>query len=190
MPESTNRDVENGIHGEDPNVSAGRSRRPGFARQYSERHLYDWTAFAPPRNHPLNFLKWLTEGVTSRKLSDEELQQNLCSVARLLFLLREYQDRFGMPEMGGPKDQQFVLQEVSTDLYAGGAPIWSLEPFMKRVAEGLTGKRGVDFFFLPRKAFIFAPTSGATCMFAWNRGFRICMLEAMERVAVRLACFC
>ena len=166
-----------------------KSSRPEYVRQYEQRNLYDWTEFAPSRKNPLKFIKWLMEGGAAQKQTDEALQKNLCSVARLLFLLREYQDRFGMPEMGGPKDQEFVLQEVCTDLYAGGAPIWSLEPFMKKVAEGLTGKRGVDFFFLPRKAFIFAPTSGATCMFAWNRGFRICKLEAMERVAVRLASF-
>lgn len=81
----------------------------------------------------------------------------------------------------------YFLLDATTD--AGGAPIWTLDPVMIKVAEGLTGKRGVDFFFLPRKAFIFAPTSGASIMFAWNRGFRISRLEDMERVAVRLASF-
>lgn len=157
---------------------------------YSQHDLYDWTEFAPaPKQHPLKFIKWLVEGVSSKRESDEALQHNLSGVARLLVLLREYQDRFGMPEVGSPRDQEFVLQDICIDLYAGGAPIWALEPVMKKVAEGLTGKRGVDFFFLPRKAFIFAPTSGATSMFAWNRGFQISKLEAMERVAVRLASF-
>lgn len=167
-----------------------RSRRQGFARQYEQRDLYDWKEFAPaPSKNPLHFFKWLVEGVSSKKETDEALQENLCGVARLLILLRDYQGRFGMPEVGGPRDQEFVLQDICIELYAGGAPIWALEPVMKKVAEGLTGKRGVDFYFLPRKGFIFAPTSGATFMFAWNRGFRISRLEAMERVAVRLASF-
>jgi len=188
-PESSQLDVEHGVAvSGDPDVSL-RSRRPRFERSYAEKSLYNWKTHAPTPNRPVSFMKWLVEGVSAKKETDEELHQNLAGVARLLILLREYQDRFGMPEEGGPRDQEFVLQELCTDLYAGGSPIWALEPVMKKVAEGLTGKRGVDFFFLPRKAFIFAPTSGATFMFAWNRGFRICVLEAMERVAVRLASF-
>jgi len=60
---------------------------------------------------------------------------------------------------------------------------------MKRVAEGLTGKRGVDFFMLPRRAFIFAPSSGATAMFRITRGYDMQRLDDMETVAVRLASF-
>ena len=60
---------------------------------------------------------------------------------------------------------------------------------MKRVAEGLTGKRGVDFFMLPRRAFIFAPSSGATAMFRIARGYDMQRLDDMESVAVRLASF-
>lgn len=60
---------------------------------------------------------------------------------------------------------------------------------MKRVAEGLTGKRGVDFFLLPRRAFIFAPSSGATAMFRIARGYDMQRLDDMENVAVRLASF-
>ena len=60
---------------------------------------------------------------------------------------------------------------------------------MKRVAEGLTGKRGVDFFMLPRRAFIFAPSSGATAMFRITRGYDMQRLDDMENVAVRLASF-
>ena len=60
---------------------------------------------------------------------------------------------------------------------------------MKRVAEGFTGKRGVDFFMLPRRAFIFAPSSGATAMFRITRGYDMQRLDDMESVAVRLASF-
>ena len=60
---------------------------------------------------------------------------------------------------------------------------------MKRVAQGLTGKSGVDFFILPRRAFIFAPSSGATAMFPIRRGYDMQRLDDMESVAVRLASF-
>lgn len=60
---------------------------------------------------------------------------------------------------------------------------------MKRVAEGLTGKPGVDFFLLPRRAFIFAPSSGATALFRISRGYDMQRLDDMENVAVRLASF-
>jgi uncharacterized membrane protein YjjB (DUF3815 family) len=60
---------------------------------------------------------------------------------------------------------------------------------MERVAEGLTGQQGVNFFLLPRKAFIFAPSSGATSMFQTVRGFCVHKLDAMEPVVVRLASF-
>jgi uncharacterized membrane protein YjjP (DUF1212 family) len=190
---STSIDSSTGSHAEGVTSVRSAGRRHQFVRQHAERDLYhkptyDWTEFAPaPRKNPWQFLKWIVQGVSSKKESDEALQQNLCDLARLITLLRTYQEHYGMPELGGPRDQEFVLQDICIDLYAGGTPIWSLEPVMKKVAEGLTGKQGVDFFFLPRKAFIFA--HGSTCMFAWNRGFRISKLEAMEKVAVRLASF-
>ena len=67
--------------------------------------------------------------------------------------------------------------------------MWTLQPVMTKVAEGLTGKRGVDFFLLPRRAFIFAPSSGATIMFPISRGYDMHKLDEMEKVAVRLASF-
>jgi hypothetical protein len=60
---------------------------------------------------------------------------------------------------------------------------------MQRTAEGLTGHPHVNWFILPRKAFIFAPSSGATSMFAIQRGFKVCKMEDMEKVVVRLASF-
>ena len=60
---------------------------------------------------------------------------------------------------------------------------------MKRVAEGLTGKGSIDFFLLPRIAFILALNSGATAMFRITRGYDMQRLDDMESVAVRLASF-
>jgi hypothetical protein len=150
---------------------------------------YDWKEFWNGGNI-LQFFRFVSAGTSSvAHQSDEARNRNLVSLARMLVLLREYHDNFGMPDDGGPKDQEYVLREVCKDLYAGGAPIWSLEPVMEKAAEGLTGKRGVDFFLLPRKAFIFAPSSGATIMFRIERGFDMQRLNAMERIVVRLASF-
>lgn len=155
-----------------------------------DRKLYDWKKFAPSKSNLVSYVEWFVKGASAQsRQSDKELQGNLSSLARMLFLLREYEDRFGMPEMGGYTDQEYVLRQVSKVLYSGGAPIWALRPVMTQVAEGLTGKQGVDYFFLPYKAFVYTPSSGNTSMFEWRRGFRICSLDAMERVAVRLASF-
>lgn len=157
--------------------------------EFEEHRHYDWHEFWKGGNW-WRFVRWLATGIADgAKQSDEEIQENLDSLARMLHLLREYYDRFGMPEQGGPKDQEYVLREVAKDLYAGGSPIWALEPVMKKVAEGLTGKRGVDFFMLPRRCFIFAPSSGATSMFHFNRGYDMQKLDGMEAIAVRLASF-
>lgn len=158
--------------------------------QYDESRHYDWREFWKGGG-AVKFFRWLATGAApdNMKLSDDEVQENMNSLARMLSLLREYHDRFGMPETGGFKDQEYVLREVTKDLYLGGSPIWALEPVMKRVAEGLSGKRGVDFFILPRRAFIFAPSSGATAMFRIVRGYDMQRLDDMEGVAVRLASF-
>ena len=37
-----------------------------------------------------------------------------------------------MPAQGGQRDQEYVLREVYKDLYAGGTPIWALEPEIGR----------------------------------------------------------
>jgi hypothetical protein len=160
--------------------------------EYKEACHYDW------RDHwklegggnCCNFVRFLLTGFAPHvKQSDDEVQDHLNGLARLISLLREYHERFGMPVKGGPRDHEYILREITKDLYLGGAPLWTLEPVMKKVAEGLTGKKGVDFFMLPRRAFIFAPSSGATSMFVISRGYDIQRLDAMEKVAVRLASF-
>jgi hypothetical protein len=69
------------------------------------------------------------------------------------------------------------------------APIWALEPVMQKAAEGLTGHPNVNWFILPRKAFMFFPSSGTTSMFKTERSFCMSKLDAMEPVAIRLASF-
>jgi uncharacterized membrane protein YjjP (DUF1212 family) len=152
---------------------------------------YSWRKFSPNKNkHPLEFLGWLVRGFSNGvTLSDSEVEENFRKLARMLLLLREYEARFGLPENGGSKDQHYVLQELCCQLYAGGTPIWSLQPVMERAAFGLTGAKGVNFCLLPRFAFIFAPTSGATTMFRMERGFHMHKTTLLERVLVRIASF-
>ena len=119
--------------------------------------------------------------------SDEQQSDDLHNLARCLTLLRHYLTTYGMPSRGGAADQSRVLRQVLRDLYSGGVPIWSLESFMLRVAEGLTGQQGVNWFLLPRKAFVFA--AGTTSMFRMDRGFNMHKLHDIEAVAIRLASF-
>jgi uncharacterized membrane protein YjjP (DUF1212 family) len=157
--------------------------------EYKEACHYDWRDHWKGGNC-CNFVKFLLTGFAPHvKQTDDEVQDHLNGLARLISLLREYHERFGMPVKGGPRDHEYILREITKDLYLGGAPLWTLEPVMKKVAEGLTGKKGVDFFMLPRRAFIFAPSSGATSMFPISRGYDIQRLDAMEKVAVRLASY-
>jgi uncharacterized membrane protein YjjP (DUF1212 family) len=174
----------------------GNNDSDGFAepaieevKREDKRRYYDWRKYAPTTGI-LRRLRWLMVGGSAYvKQSDEELNHNIKALARCLVLLRTYESLYGMPERGGPRDQEFVLREVYRDLYAGGTPIWALQPVMVKAAEGLTGRPGVNFFLLPRRIFICAPTSGATSMFSTERGFCISKLDAMEQVVVRLASF-
>lgn len=151
---------------------------------------YSWKKFSPNKAKPLEFLHWLVRGFSNQvTLSDDDLDENFRKLARMLLLLREYEARFGLPEQGGAKDQQWVLRELCCHLYAGGTPIWVLQPVMERAAFGLTGAKGVDFCLFPRSAFIFAPSSGATTMFRMERGFHMHKTTLMERVLVRIASF-
>jgi uncharacterized membrane protein YjjP (DUF1212 family) len=82
-----------------------------------------------------------------------------------------------------------VLKELCSQLYASGTPIWVLQPVMERAAEGLTGALGIIFLLLPGTAFVFAPASGATDMFRYERGYHMHKVTIMERILVRLASF-
>jgi len=177
---------------------AAANGRPSLVRQKSEKLLeigddikYDWRLYSPDDHSCWHFFRWLIVGGAgfAHQQSDDELNHNLIKLGRCLTLLRSYEQKYGMPEKGDRQDEMFVLQNVVRDLYAGGVPIWSLEAFMLKVAEGLTGHKGVNWFLLPRKAFVFSPSSGSTNMFKIERGFNINKLHEMERVAVRLASF-
>lgn len=159
--------------------------------RWSDGSYYNWRTYYPRAGGLLSFLRWLRSGFGGDKAqeTDDAIRNNLHKLATMLKLLREYFSVYGMPEQGGPKDQEYVLREVLKDLYEGGVPIWTLEPAMERVAEGLTGKRGVDFCIFPRKAFIFAPSSGAISMFRIASEFDIQKLTGTERILVRIASF-
>lgn len=182
-------DLEEAVAKKDP-IEDSEHANAEASRRWENNKYYNWRTFWTGGS-PLAFLRWLRAGYDehSSKQSDDEMRHNLRKLARLILLLREYYETYGMPEDGGPKDQEFVLREVTKDLYSGGAPIWTLEPAMEKAAEGLTGKVGVDFFILPRKALIFAPSSGATTMFRINRGYNIQKLTAMEQILVRIASY-
>lgn len=102
-----------------------RKGRPGLTRQNAfrlERRHYDWREFFRGGGGGLcAFFRWLLNGYTpagEAKLSDEEFMFNLECLARMLMLLREYLDRYGMPTEGSPKDQEYVLREGTLLLFA------------------------------------------------------------------------
>jgi len=171
--------------------------RPTLLRQNAQKKLeteeikYDWRLYSPGDHSIVHFFRWLMVGGNkfAQEQSEDEIAENLLNLARCLTLLRAYLQLYGMPQRGGADDQSFVLRSVIRDLYGGGVPIWTLETFLQRVAEGLTGHTGVNWFLLPRKAFVFSPNTGTTNMFKIDRGFDIHKLHEMERVAVRLASF-
>ena len=151
-------EMEEGSFGGENNTPATSiSRRPqGLQRQAGVRNIskakaYSWKKFLRTKTLA-DVFHWLVDGFSpDAKQSEEEMLEDLNNTALLLTLLREYYDRFGMPDEGGPKDQEFVLREVTKDLYSSGCPIWALENVMQQCSEGLTGNQGVDFFVLPRK---------------------------------------
>jgi uncharacterized membrane protein YjjP (DUF1212 family) len=188
-------EVDDGVHtkmssDESDNEENGVSQDDYEDTRSRVHKYYDWKLYSPSDGHLLHFLRWImVGGAAYAKQSDEVLQENLKSLARCLLLLREYESRFGVPVKGGLRDQEYVIREVYKALYEGCAPVWALEPVMEKAAEGLTGQRGVNFFLLPRKAFMFVPSSGATTMFRTDRGFCISKLDSMEPIVIRLASF-
>jgi hypothetical protein len=71
--------------------------------------------------------------------SDEELQQNLTLFARATIKKNfdcPIEVEFGLPNQGGRRDRQFILETLYKDFFAGGALIRTLGPVM---AKGLTG---------------------------------------------------
>ena len=158
------------------------------------RRYYNWKEFQPRESGLLRKLRWLVSGDTTfAKQTDEQMASNFASLARMLILLREYKEKYGMPEFGGPQVQRNVIADITKELYQSGGPVWVLEPVLERVAEGLNGKTGVQFSILPRQAFIFYPSSertpAGTVMLKLQPGFYMNRLGRVEQVAVRLASF-
>ena len=158
----------------------------------SNHYRYNWKLYAPSPHQSLGkFLRWGMVGGSqfAHEQTDEALQDSLASLARCLHLLRDYLEHYGMPTRGGARDQELVLREVVRDLYAGGAPLWALEPVMQKAAEGLTGQANINWQLFPRKALLYNPGAGTTHMFKIDRGFNISKMSAMEGLLVRLASF-
>ena len=181
--------------GQQDNESTYIGNNPRASILLDARPAYNYRKFIPSGRGSVSgvadSIKWLVGGVAPNgaRLSEVEVEENTRQAARMLSLLREYERRFGMPEAGGARDEQWVLTELARGLYGGGTPLWTLKPVMSQAAEGLTGARGVDFALFPRTAFVCAPNSGSTLMFNMERGFNINKLTLMERVLVRMASF-
>ena len=154
-----------------------------------KRKTYQFMKFVPSWN-PRQFCPWLVNGFSPHTEMDKsEVERNTLKMARMISLLREYEDRFGIPRRGGSKEQLWVLTELCTRLYASGTPLWVLKPVMSKAAEGLTGSRQVDFVLFTRSAFIYSPSNVTTASFPMERGFDMRMVTVAERILVRLASF-
>jgi uncharacterized membrane protein YjjP (DUF1212 family) len=174
------------------------------------KRQYNWKEFLPKKQGKLKMIRWFITGSSMHVTqSEEKMRQNLRSLARLLILLRQYEDTYGIPDFAGPQVQRDVLETITKDLYASGTPTWVLENVMERVAEGMSGKEGVQFMLLPNRAFVFYPAhpvtnntnnanqsnsnsnhpNSGTALFRISNGFHISRLGAVEQVAVRVASF-
>lgn len=154
------------------------------------RHVYPWKKFVPSIKNPKEICKWIIDGSSDKsKLADDEVEDNVIRLARLLSLLREYLSAFGMPDQGGPKEQIWVMTELCSQLYGSGAPLWVLKPVLIKAAEGMTGTRGADFILFTRSGIAHLPDSAITTTFPMDRGFNMSKMTYAERILVRLASF-
>lgn len=193
--ESSTTDEEQGLSSK----PRGHSARPGLSRTGAIRHIdssdrahrIGWRDYTPTSGGPSSWLRWMVIGYTDNtKYTDEETLERFESLAHMLYLLRQYESRFVTPDEGGPSDRQLILRDLTQRLYSAGAPIWVLGEVLTKVAEGLTGKAAVDFFLLPRRAFIYSPGNPpTTAMFRTERGYNINRMDLIEKVTVRLASF-
>jgi hypothetical protein len=143
--------LEEGDHEEQKRRAPPNLMRQGGVRHVTGQQHYNWRKFFRARTFA-DIFHWLAYGFSpDLKKSHEDMLQDLAKLARLLKMLRDYDQRYGLPEEGGPRDQEYVLREVTKELYATGCPVWALEGVMSRCSEGITGNEGVDFFILPRK---------------------------------------
>ncbi len=157
---------------------------------HDNRTVYPWKKFIPSIKNPKEICKWIIDGSSDKsKLTDNEVEDNVIKLARLLSLLREYLSTYGMPEKGGPKEQIWVLTELCSQLYGSGAPLWVLKPVLIKAAEGMTGTRGADFILFTRSGIAHLPDSAITATFPMDRGFNMSKMTYAERILVRLASF-
>ena len=165
-----------------------------FSSLSESHHEYNWRMFAPKQGVG-KFLKWLITGhaISPPALSEQEAKEKIDNLARALSLLRDYEAKFGMPNGGSKKEQEWVLEELCKGLYSSGTPVWVLEPVMHLGAEGLTGLPGFGFFLLPASGIISPPqdTQGYSSRFFQMRGgFCLYRINMYEKVLARLASFC
>lgn len=184
------------IDNDDKEAKAASDGKIPAPRLDSRDYRYNWRYYVPSGTSCANYIRWFMVGGArfAEPQSEEELEESLQGLARCLLLIRKYLALFGMPGEDSQKDklvrdQEYVLRETCRDLYSGGAPLWALEPVMQKAAEGLTGERNVNWMLFPRKAYVYNPRSDTTTMFSIERSFNICKMDAMEKVAVRLATF-
>jgi|AntRauTorckE5430_2_1112549.scaffolds.fasta_scaffold00464_6 uncharacterized membrane protein YjjP (DUF1212 family) len=184
--------IDAGVSNSDGDDSVPSETATNYIDNEVDRHnaAYQWKTFVPSLKNPKEIFKWLITGFSEEsKLSDRVVEQNTIKLARMLSLLREYEEIHGIPGSGGPKEQLWVLTELCTRLYGSGTPLWVLKPAMSKVAEGLTGSRGADFVLFPRSAIIYLPASLTTATFQMDRGFNIRTVTLVERILVRLSSF-
>lgn len=93
------------------------------------RKAYSWRKFLPSLN-PVEFARWLVTGFSKEsELEEEEMEDNTIKLARMISLLREYNERFGIPSRGGAREQLWVLTELCCKLYASGKRMRQLNKF-------------------------------------------------------------
>lgn len=123
------------VQKDDDEVSVTSSERSSV-----RNYFYNWRLYVPATGNLWHLVRWLMVGGGKHAAppTDKALLQSLEGLALCLILLRKYLDQHGMPPTGGARDQEYVLREVIRDLYAGGTPLWALQPVMQKTAEGLT----------------------------------------------------
>lgn len=166
---------------------------------------YDWRKYAPNNyfRNPVKFFRWLMVGGMkyADKHTDDELADNLAALARCIVLLRmllhrqhqQQQDEDDDNDKNSSHDNVHrVLHAISSNLYAGGAPLWAMEGVLKRVCHGLCGAVHSEWILLPRKAIcgiFYSSGQSASYVFSYTKGYNVSLLDNIEPVTTRLASF-
>lgn len=163
-----------------------------FSSLVESHDAYQWQKHAP--KGVLKFLKWLVTGFSHgvALAPEDDSKEKMSNLARTLTLLRMYEAKWGMPNGGSKKEQEWVLEELCKRLYASGVPVWVLQPVLSISATGLTGRSGFDFFLLPASGIIIPPQGAAgysTHFYQMNGSFCMYRLNMYEKVLARLSSF-